>query len=134
MHLTKHRASFNVGADPISLSAGLECRTRTYNFLLVRETRFHCVNSRYVLVDQMGIEPTNPLLARQVLSQTELLAHILQNISRANYLLSAATLYRIYDYIFSTPSYVDVCSIVELKLVDRATPLSYIIVKLTLIL
>ena len=40
----------------------------------------------------MGIEPTNPLLARQVLSQTELLAHILQNISRANYLHSAETL------------------------------------------
>ena len=48
VHLRKHRASFNVGADLLSLSAGLECRTRTYNFLLVRETRFHCVNSRYV--------------------------------------------------------------------------------------
>ena len=51
VHLRKHRASFNVGADLLSLSAGLECRTRTYNFLLVRETRFHCVNSRYVTRD-----------------------------------------------------------------------------------
>lgn len=43
VHLRKHRASFNVGAD-----TGLGYRTRTYNFLLVRETRFHCVNPRYV--------------------------------------------------------------------------------------
>ena len=44
------------------------------------------------MVDQMGIEPTNPLLARQVLSQTELLAHILQNLSYVYYLCSAETL------------------------------------------
>ena len=44
------------------------------------------------MVDQMGIEPTNPLLARQVLSQTELLAHILQNLSYVYYLYSAETL------------------------------------------
>lgn len=43
-------------------------------------------------MDLVGFEPTTYSVQTSRSSQLELQAHILQNISRANYLLSAATL------------------------------------------